>query len=190
SWSRRWRRASAEGALRGLDLENLELEGAARGRHLDDLALLLAHDRLADRRLVRELLLGRVRLRGADDAVLDRLVRAHVPELHGRADRDDVLGDVLLLDHPRGEQPLLEHRDPVLEHRLLVLRDVAELARDADPIGHLAPLLGREVLDLLLELLVPFFGEDDFFGHLVLLLGEPPPYKERAARERRRGPEW
>ena len=68
------------------------------------------------------------------------------------------------------EQPLLELRDPVLEHRLLVLRvvvlgvlgDVAELARDADAVGDLAPLVGREVLDLLLELLVALGGEDDF----------------------------
>ena len=58
----------------------------------------------------------------------------------------------------------------MLEHRLLVLRvvvlgvlgDVAELARDADPLGDLAALLGREVLDLLLELLVALGREDDF----------------------------
>src|SRR5207247_10348950 len=48
--------------LRGFDLEDLELERAARRRDLDRLALLVAHDRLADRRLVRELVLGRVRL--------------------------------------------------------------------------------------------------------------------------------
>src|SRR5581483_1864399 len=34
--------------LRRLDLEDLELRGAARSRDLDDVALLVAHDRLAD----------------------------------------------------------------------------------------------------------------------------------------------
>ena len=61
-----------------------------------------------------------------------------------RADRDAVLGDLLLGDHPCGEQPLLELGDPVLDHRLLVLcvvvlgafsRDIAELAGDANPLG-------------------------------------------------------
>src|SRR4051794_543143 len=74
-----WCGATALSAgLRGLDLEDLELERAARCRDLDDLALLVAEDRLADRRLVRELVLRRVGLCGADDVVLDRLVRVHV----------------------------------------------------------------------------------------------------------------
>ena len=53
--------------LGGFDVDDLVLQGAVRRRDLDRLALLLADDRLADRRLVRELLLARVRLRGADD---------------------------------------------------------------------------------------------------------------------------
>src|SRR5439155_8428847 len=58
------------------------------------------------------------------------------------------------------------------------------LARDADPIGNLTALLGREVLDLLLQLLVTLFGEDDFLGHQAT--------SEKNARRtrRRRGPEW
>src|SRR4051794_9892746 len=52
--------------LGGLDLQDLELHRAARGRDFNRLALLLADDRLADRRLVRELVLGRVRLGRAD----------------------------------------------------------------------------------------------------------------------------
>jgi tRNA-dihydrouridine synthase B len=164
------------GELRGFDVEDLELERAAGGDDLDDLALLAADDRLADRRLVRELLLGRIRLRGADDPVLERLVRGQVPQLYLRADGDDVLGDVLLLDHARGQQPLLEQRDPVLNQRLFVLRvvvlrvlgDVAELARDADALRHLSTLLGREVLDLVLQLFVPLTSEDDFLDHRLL----------------------
>src|SRR4029078_2705729 len=72
----------------GLDLHDLELAGSAWRAALDDLAFLLAHDRLADGRLVRELVLGGVRLGGADDPVLERLVRVDVAELHPRADPD------------------------------------------------------------------------------------------------------
>src|SRR4029450_555137 len=63
-------------ALGGLDLHDLELELRAAGRRdLHGLALLAAHDRLADRRLVRELPIGRVGLGRADDEVLDGLLR-------------------------------------------------------------------------------------------------------------------
>ena len=122
--------------------------------------------------------------------VLDRLLGRHVPQLHLRADRDDVLGDILLVDHPRVAEPFLERRDPVLEQGLLVLRvvvlgilgDVAELACDPDPVRDLAPLLVGEVLDLLLELLVPLWSKDDFLHNLPFL-------KENAALTRRRGRE-
>src|SRR3954453_2085500 len=149
------------------DLEDLELHRAARGRDLDGLALLLADDRLADRRLVRELVRRRVRLGGTDDPVLDRLLRVDVAQLPLRADRNDVLGDVLLADHARVAQPLLERGNAVLEQRLLVLgvvvlgvlRDVAELARRADAVRDLSALVVREILDLLLQLLVAFGSE-------------------------------
>src|SRR5689334_20208802 len=75
------------GRLRRFDLEDLELELAARRSDLDRLALFLADDRLAHRRLVRELVLGGVGLGGADDVVLERLLRVDVPQLHVRADR-------------------------------------------------------------------------------------------------------
>src|SRR5207244_6898301 len=84
--------------LSGFDLEDLELHRAARSGDLDGLALLLADDRHADGRLVRELVLRGVRLGGADDAVLDRLLGADVAQPDLRADRDDVLGDVLLAE--------------------------------------------------------------------------------------------
>ena len=65
----------------------------------------------------------------------------------------------------------------MLEHRLLVLRvvvlrvlrDVAELARDADPLRDLAPLLGPQAVDLLLELLVAVCRENDFLQNQGLL---------------------
>src|SRR6266536_2506962 len=153
----------------GLYLEDLELHRPARSGDLDGLALLLPDDRLADGRLVRELVLGRVRLRGADDTVLDRLLRIEVAQLDLRADRDDVLRDVLLVDHPRVAQPLLERGDAVLQQGLLVLRvvvlgvlgDIPEFTRHADAIRDLAALVVGEILDLLLQLLVAFWGEND-----------------------------
>jgi len=43
-----------------------------------------------------------------------------------------------------------------------VLRDVAELPRDANPLGYFAASCRRELLDLALELLVTLGCEDDF----------------------------
>src|SRR4029079_5290572 len=82
-------------------------------------------------------------------------------------------------------QPLLEQGDPVLDQSLLVLRvvvlgvlgNVAELAGDTDALGDLPTLVGREVVDLLLQFLVTLFGEDDFLGHFG-------PSLERNARRR------
>src|SRR5919106_4133007 len=62
------------GLLGGFYIHDLVFQRPARGGHLDDLALLLAHDGLADGRLVRELVLGWIRFRGADDVVIDRLL--------------------------------------------------------------------------------------------------------------------
>ncbi len=87
----------------------------------------------------------------------------------------DLVGaDVLLVDHRGAAQPLLELGDPLLEQRLLVLGvvvlgvlgDVAELARLLDPRRDLAPFRGREVLDLLFELLEPFRGDYGLATHL------------------------
>ena len=81
------------------------------------------------------------------------------------------------VDHRRGAELLLEGGDPRLEHRLLVLGvvvlgvlgDVAELARFLDALGDLAALDGGEVLDLILQLVEPFGGEQDVSLHLVVL---------------------
>ena len=75
--------------------------------------------------------------------------------------------DLLMSEQSRA-LALLEGRDAVLEQHLLVLRvvvfrvlrDVAELTRDADAVGNLAALVVRQVLDLLLQLLVAFWSED------------------------------
>ena len=93
-----------------------------------------------------------------------------VAQPHPGADRDAVLGDLLLGDHAGRQQPLFQLGDLVLEHRLLVLGvvvlgvlgDVPELAGDPDPLRDLAALLRLEHLDLLLELLVALSRENDF----------------------------
>src|SRR5215204_2950340 len=180
------RETFGEEALGGANLHDLVLQGLALGRRdLDGLALLLPEDCAADGRLVRELLLEGVRLRGTDDVVLDRLLGGDVTQPDLRSDDDDVLRDLLLVDHAGRQQALLELGDLVLEHCLLVLRmvvlgvlaDVAELARDADAVGDLPALVGREILDLVLQLLVTLGGEDHFL-HVNGLL-DP---KKRAAR--------
>jgi hypothetical protein len=146
-------------------------------------------------RLVRELLLGRVRLGGADDVVLDRLLRVDVPQPHDRAHRHDARVDVGRVDHAGVGQPLLELCDLVLEHRLLVLRvvvlrvlgDVAELARGPDALGDLATTVAAQDVELLLEGVVPLGGEDH-----VLQEREPPGRlkRENEAPSAPRGRAW
>src|SRR3954453_6191481 len=66
-----------------------------------------------------------------------------------------------------------------------VLGDVAELACLPDAIGDLPALLGREVLDLLLELLVPLGRENDFLQRVVLLTPQGCRAGERGLRRGR-----
>ena len=99
--------------------------------------------------------------------VLDRLLGVDVAQPDDRADRDDARVDVGGVDHAGVREPLFQLRDLVLEHRLLVLRvvvlgvlgDVAELARGPDPLGDLAPPLGAQGVQFLLEGRTPR-GED------------------------------
>src|SRR3954468_23498965 len=107
-------RAQQAARLRRFDLEDLELELAARRSDLDGLALLLADDRLAHRRLVRQLVLRRVGLRRPDNVVRERLLRVDVAELPVCPGRDYGLRNVLLVDHTGVAQALFEGRDPVL----------------------------------------------------------------------------
>jgi hypothetical protein len=51
---------------------------------------------------------------------------------------------------------------------LRVLGDVAEVPRDADAIRDLAALLGGEILDLFLQLLVTLRSEDHFLHRFLL----------------------
>src|SRR3712207_6318506 len=154
------------------DLGDLERALAAAGqRHLDGVALLVAQQRLADRRLVGQPL-RRLGLGDADDGelLLLSLVVGHVDD---RADPHDVRVEVGGVDDRRRAQALLDLGDPLLELSLLVLGvvvlgvlgDVPELASLLDALGDLAALGRLEVLELLLELLEPVGGEDDVFLH-------------------------
>ena len=98
------------------------------------------------------------------------LFAVHVAEAHV-APTETVSFEISFFVITRADsEPLLELGDLVLEHRLLVLRvvvlgvlgDVAELARDADPLRDLAALVGLQEVDLLLQLLVALGREDDF----------------------------
>src|SRR5207342_176509 len=155
-------RAQTPGASGGLDVHDLEADRPSRHRHLDRLALLVADEGAADRRLVREAGVGRIGLGRADDLVRVDVAVVDILHADARADRHHVGADVLRIDDPGGAKLLLEPRDAMLEQRLLVLGvvvlgvlgDVAELARLADAVGDLATLGRLEFLDLLLQLLV------------------------------------
>jgi hypothetical protein len=133
-------------------------------------------DRPSDWRLVGELVLSRVRLRRADDRVLDRLLGVDVAQPNAGPDAHDVGLHISLFDHAGALQPLLERGDAVLEHGLLVLgvvvlgvlRDVAELTRLLDALGDLPALHRREMLDLVLQLGMTLRGENHFLQHKFL----------------------
>ena len=103
-----------------------------------------------------------------DDAELGGLVGLLVLHVDGHAHADDVGVHVLVVDHAGAAELVLEVADLLLEHGLLVLGvvvlgvlgDVAELASLLDPLGHLAPAIGAQVLDLGLELLEALRCED------------------------------
>ena len=128
------------------DLGDLQHAHAARGRHPNLLATLVAEQRLADGRLVGQLQFGRVGLGRPDDRVLGRLAGL-VLDVDDGADRDDLGVEIGGVDDRCRAKLLLELRDVGLESRLLVLGvvvfgvlgDVAELTRLLDARGDLAP---------------------------------------------------
>ena len=156
---------------------------------------LLADDRLADRRLVRELVLGRVRLGRADDVVLDRLVRVDVPQPDVRADRDDVRRDLLL----RRSRARCGAAPRAVAIRCSSIA-CSFFASSYSAFSAMSPnsratrirsatsrrLSVEQVLDLLLQLLVALGREDDF------LQRRPPDLRNKDARRsaRHRGREW
>ncbi len=155
------------------DLGDLRLaRRAVRQRDRDLIALALAHQRTPDRRDVRELLRG-LGLGGADDREGLRLAGVVELDAHGVADLDDLVVDLVPADHGGRAELLLEGEDARLEHRLLVLGvvvlgvlgDVPELTGLLDALGDLSAANGGELLELVLELLETFGGEDDVLRH-------------------------
>src|SRR5437879_4148920 len=69
-----------------------------------------------------------------------------------------------------------------------VLGDVAELARFPNAVRNLAPLVGRQELDLFLELLEPVGGEDDFLQSCFLPARKRPAAPDPAVRRGRMVP--
>jgi len=111
-----------------------------------------------------------------DDLELARLAGLLVLDVDPDADPDRVGVDRLLVDDAGAPQALLELGDPLFEQRLLVLGvvvlgvlgDVSELPRLLDPRRDLTPLRGREVLDLVLQLVQPLLGDQCFASHRCL----------------------
>src|SRR5262245_43456746 len=110
-----------------------------------------------------------------------------------RADADGLRVELLVVDHRGPSQTILKRGDSLLQHRLLVLgvvvlgvlRDVPELARRLDAIGHLATLVGLEELEFLLQLLEPLGGDQCLACQLFSipsLSGVCPPPKNPALR--------
>ena len=150
-----------------LDLDNGQLDVAAGGagrRHF--VALLAAEQRLTHRRLVGDLALVGVGFGAAHDGE-HALAAVHV---HGHRGADIHLARALRRVHDGGlGEDAADLGDARLHHALLVLaivvlgvlRDVAELARHLDALADLGALLGLEVVQLLLELVLALLREDE-----------------------------
>ena len=155
----------------GLDLEDLELERAARRRDLDDLALLVADDRLADRRLVRELVLGRVRLGRADDVVLEGLVRRPCPGAARVAPTDTVSFEISFFvitraDSSRSSSWAIRCSSIACSFFASSYSAFSAMSPNSRATRIRSATSRRlsvcRIVDLLLELLVAFGREDDF----------------------------
>src|SRR4028119_1756044 len=177
---RETRRRTLRGLARRLDVDDLVLRGAARGRDRNLLADLAPENRAADRRGVGEVAAPRIRLVGAHDlegallAAVDHPQRDARPEVHrvgadlGGVHHLGVADAALDLADPARQKPLLGLGVVVLG----VLGDVPELPRLPDAVGNLLAPDVREVRELLLKLLQTR-GGDQF---LVLVRHEPRDY--------------
>src|SRR6478672_225930 len=149
----------------------------ARDLDGDDVVALFPEEGLADRRLVRELVLERVGLGRADDLEFLRVAGFLVFDVDDRAEADLIGAQRLLVDHLGAAEFLLQLGDPRLEQGLFVLGvvvfgvlgDVAEFARLLDPSSYLPAFGRREELDFLFEFLQPLRG-DDGLTHLTTSL--------------------
>src|ERR671921_1311069 len=179
-WLELWRSGTrAPGALAGrLDVDDLVLRRAARGRYHNLLPNLPLEYGPAHRGGVAELPARRVRLVGADDLERPLLsLSAGDPEGYPSTEVDRVILDFRRVDNLRVAHPALELTDPALQQTLFVLRlvvlgvlrDVPELTGLADAVGNLLATRLGQVCEFLLELLETFRS-----NKLLVLIGHKP----------------
>lgn len=129
--------------------------------------LLTAHEGLAERAFVGQAVLEGVSLGRSDESEDTGLPVGRGARGDLGADRHHASVHVLGVDNTGVAQLVLDMGNPRLDVRLLVLGvvvlgvlcDIAELARNANPVGDLAALVGAQHLDFLRELLVALGGE-------------------------------
>src|SRR5258708_9358677 len=149
-----------------LDRKDVQGAAAAWRGHLDLVACALAQQRLTDRALQRDQPLLGIGLDRTDDGPV--LFAVLVLDLDLGTKLDCAGGFFRrLLDDLGVSDRLLECEDATLDPTLVVLGvlvfgilgDIAELLGAADPVGHLPPLHGEELVKLGLELLQAFLGD-------------------------------
>src|SRR4051794_36329541 len=149
-----------------VDRDDRVRAGAARRSHRNLVACGMTDDRLRHRRLDGELSVGEARLGCPYQAVGRLLAGLVVAQLHLRAEGGLASGG-LFLDDNRAREPLAKLQDLRLEERLLVLGvvvlgvllEVAEVARDLDPLRDVLAPRSLQLLELGLQLGEPF-GRD------------------------------
>src|SRR5687767_13175621 len=146
-------------------------DGARRDLHFGGLPDLLAEERLAERRVVGDAALQRVRLGGADDG--EGLLFAAARDLHAAADADGV--GAAGLDHDGAVHGVLELHDAALGPAGLVLGvmvigvllEVAHVLGFFDTRGHLTTFDRLEVVQFRLQFFQSVFGDVDRFAHIL-----------------------
>ena len=158
------RRPSPRTGASDADVEDLEVDRAGRNLHIHAIALLVAEQRLGDRRADGELALAQVGLVFGDDRIDHLFVVVVVEQGHLAQDLHLALVDLRLVDHPGIGDRILELGDAHLKQALglpggvvlRILRQVALVARLGNGCRDRRALDGTHVVELLLELLVPF----------------------------------
>ena len=154
----------------GFDLEDLELQRAAGCDYLDGVAFLAAHDRLADRRFVRELVLGGFASAEPtmwySTVLLASMSRRRTVEPTETLSLEISFFVITRADSSRPRAGRSGARaSPARSSRRRTRRSrrYRELAGNADPLRYFAGLFRFAILDLLSELLVALLGETTSF---------------------------
>jgi len=150
-----------------LYLEDRQLHHTRGRLHRHFLVFALAEQGGAQRRLVRNLALARLRLGATDDR--PGLFFALSVDAHGDfgANSDLVALAILFVDDLGARENALDFADAPLEVRLLILGilvlaalgDVAKLLYRADPLSDLAAAAGRQLFELGLQFRASLTGE-------------------------------